>query len=60
MPKNGTMKKKLKEELRKLSTDIITSHNMENIGEMYWAAKELFEKLLVLKHIEEKLYRSMY
>ncbi len=49
------MKKRLKEELRKLSTDIITSHDMENIGELYETSKDLFEKLAVLKFIEEKL-----
>ena len=49
------MKKRLKEELRKLSTDIITSNDMSNIGELYEASKDLFEKLAVLKFIEEKL-----
>jgi len=42
------MKKKLKEELRKLSTDIITSRDMNDISEMYDAAKDLYEKLAVL------------
>lgn len=49
------MKKKLKEELRKLSTDIITSRNMNDVSEMYEAAKNLYEKLAVLKFIDEKL-----
>jgi len=49
------MKKKLKEELVKLSTDIITSRNMNEITEMYDAAKTLYEKLAVLKFIDEKL-----
>lgn len=49
------MKKKLKEELRKLSTDIITSRDMNNFDDLYHAAKELYEKLAVLKFIEEKL-----
>lgn len=49
------MKKRLKEELRKLSTDIITSRDMNNIGELYEASKDLYEKLAVLKFIEEKL-----
>ncbi|NNE76760.1 MAG: hypothetical protein HKN31_06765 [Pricia sp.] len=49
------MKKKLKEELRKLSTDIITSRDMNDIGNLYTAAKDLYEKLAVLKFIEEKL-----
>lgn len=49
------MKKKLKAELRKMSTDIITSRNLDNISELYEAAKSLYEKLAVLKFIEEKL-----
>lgn len=49
------MKKKLKEELVKLSTDIITSRNMTEITDMYEAAKTLYEKLAVLKFIDEKL-----
>ena len=49
------MKKKLKEELRKLSTDIITSRDMNNLGDLYNASKDLYEKLAVLKFIEEKL-----
>ena len=50
------MKKKLKEELRKLSTDIITSRDMNDISDLYEAAKNLYEKLAVLKFIEEKLH----
>lgn len=49
------MKKKLKEELRKLSTDIITSRDMNNLEDLYNASKDLYEKLAVLKFIEEKL-----
>jgi len=49
------MKKKLKEELRKLSTDIITSRDMNNLSDLYNASKDLYEKLAVLKFIEEKL-----
>lgn len=49
------MKKKLKEELVKLSTDIITSRNMNEITDMYEAAKAMYEKLAVLKFIDEKL-----
>ena len=49
------MKKKLKEELRKLSTDIITSRDMNDVSEMYEAARTLYEKLAVLKFIDEKL-----
>jgi hypothetical protein len=49
------MKRKLKEELVRLSTEIITSHDMGDIPELYEAAKNLYEKLAVLKFIEEKL-----
>ena len=49
------MKRKLKEELIKLSTDIITSRDMNEITDMYDAAKEMYEKLAVLKFIDEKL-----
>ncbi|MCK0189560.1 hypothetical protein [Arenibacter sp. F20364] len=49
------MKKKLKEELRKLSTEIITSRNLNDYSALYETAKELYEKLAVLKYIEEKL-----
>jgi len=49
------MKQKLKEELIKLSTDIITSRDMKGIGDMYEQAKNLYEKLAVLKFIDEKL-----
>ena len=50
------MKKKLKEELRKLSTDIITSSDLNDISDLYNTAKELYEKLAVLRFIEEKLH----
>ena len=49
------MKRKLKEELVKMSTDIITSKNLKEISELYEASKNLYEKLAVLKFIEEKL-----
>ncbi|MGB5376722.1 hypothetical protein [Muriicola sp.] len=49
------MKRKLKEELVKLSTEIIASHDMGDISELYEAAKNLYERLAVLKFIEEKL-----
>lgn len=49
------MKRKLKEELVKLSTDIITSQGLEDIPHLYETAKNLYEKLAVLKFIEEKL-----
>jgi hypothetical protein len=49
------MKRKLKEELIRMSTDIITSSGNEEIPELYEAARNLYEKLAVLKFIEEKL-----
>lgn len=49
------MKRKLKAELVKMSTDIITSRNMNEITELYDAAKNLYEKIAVLKFIEEEL-----
>ncbi|WP_411029227.1 hypothetical protein [Spongiimicrobium sp. 3-5] len=49
------MKRKLKEELTRLSTDIITSRGMKDIDSLYEAAKALYEKLAVLKYIDEKL-----
>jgi len=49
------MKKRLKEELRKLSTEIITSRNLNDFSALYETARELYEKLAVLKYIEEKL-----
>ncbi len=49
------MKRKLKEELIKMSTDIITSRDMNNVAELYEAAKNLYEKLAVLKFIDEEL-----
>jgi len=51
------MKRKLKEELIKMSTDIITSRGLTEmeIPELYEAARNLYEKLTVLKFIDEKL-----
>lgn len=49
------MKSKLKEELIRLSTDIITSRDPQDIAGLYEKAKDLYEKLAVLKFIEEKL-----
>jgi len=49
------MKKRLKEELRKLSTEIITSRNLNDYSALYETARQLYEKLAVLKYIEEKL-----
>lgn len=49
------MKRKIKEELIKLSTDIITSRENEELADLYERARELYEKLAVLKFIDEKL-----
>ncbi|MEO0570680.1 MAG: hypothetical protein AAF039_03170 [Bacteroidota bacterium] len=49
------MKRKLREELVKISTDIITSREDKELTELYEVAKELYEKLAVLKFIDEKL-----
>lgn len=49
------MKRKLREELIKLSTDIITSREDKELTDLYAVAKNLYEKLAVLKFIDEKL-----
>jgi len=49
------MKRKLREELVKLSTDIITAREDKELTELYEVAKTLYEKLAVLKFIDEKL-----
>ena len=49
------MVRKLREELIKLSTDIITAREDKQLIELYGKAKELYEKLAVLKFIDEKL-----
>lgn len=49
------MKKQLKKKLVKIATNIITAENMNDITQMYTASKELYEKLAVLKFIEEEL-----
>ncbi|RDY59729.1 hypothetical protein [Flagellimonas nanhaiensis] len=49
------MIRKLREELIKLSTDIITSREDKELTELYDKAKEIYEKLAVLKFIDEKL-----
>lgn len=49
------MKRRLREELVKLSTDIITSREDKELTELYETAKDLYEKLAVLKFIDEKL-----
>lgn len=49
------MKRQIREQLVKLSTDIITSREDKELSELYDVAKELYEKLAVLKFIDEKL-----
>ena len=49
------MKRKLKEELRKLATDILSNRDTDTIADLYKSAQTLYEKLTVLKFIDEKL-----
>ncbi|WP_338039151.1 hypothetical protein [Maribacter litopenaei] len=49
------MKEKLRADLIKMSTDIITSKEVNDITDLYEAAKKLYEKIAVLKFIEEEL-----
>lgn len=49
------MKRKLREDLIRLCTDIITSQEKKELPELYEAARSLYEKMAVLKFIEEKL-----
>ncbi len=49
------MKRKLKEELVKLCTEIVESDENNDISQLYVTAKELYEKLAILKYIEDKL-----
>ncbi|MCE2613497.1 hypothetical protein LVD13_10970 [Flavobacteriaceae bacterium D16] len=49
------MKRKLKEELVKMATEILTSQEDKDISQLYENAKNLYEKLAVLRFIEEKL-----
>jgi hypothetical protein len=49
------MKNKLKKELRKLSTEILTADNLDDITVLYELSKNLYEKLAVLKFIEVEL-----
>jgi hypothetical protein len=49
------MKGKLQDEMIRLCTDIITSRDEADITLLYTRAKDLYEKLAVLKFIEEKL-----
>lgn len=49
------MKKELRKKLIKIATKIITADDMNEITQLYDASKELYEKLAVLKFIEEEL-----
>ena len=49
------MKNKLKLELRKLSTEILTADNLDDVTNLYEVSKNLYEKLAVLKFIELEL-----
>ncbi len=49
------MKNKLKQELKKLSTEILTADNLDDIVGLYEMSKSLYEKLAVLKFIELEL-----
>ncbi|WP_222982360.1 hypothetical protein [Flagellimonas meishanensis] len=49
------MIRKLREELIKLSTEIITTREDRDLTQLYDQAKEIYEKLAVLKFIDEKL-----
>lgn len=49
------MKRKIREELIKIATDIITSREDKELTELYGTAKDIYEKLAVLKFIDEKL-----
>ncbi|MFD2100083.1 hypothetical protein [Flagellimonas iocasae] len=49
------MIRKLREELIKLSTEIITTREDQDLAELYDKARKIYEKLAVLKFIDEKL-----
>jgi len=49
------MIRKLREELIKLSTEIITAREDTDLAQLYEKAKAIYEKLAVLKFIDEKL-----
>ena len=49
------MIRKLREELIKLSTEIITAREDTDLAALYDKSKEIYEKLAVLKFIDEKL-----
>ncbi|MEW2920548.1 MULTISPECIES: hypothetical protein [Flavobacteriaceae] len=49
------MIRKLREELIKLSTEIITAREDQELAELYDKSRKIYEKLAVLKFIDEKL-----
>jgi len=49
------MNRKLREELKKIATVILTSSDTDDVTDLYKAAQTLYEKLAVLKFIDEKL-----
>ena len=49
------MQKKVKEELLQLSSRIVNNLDTESVDQLYESARKLYEKLAVLKYIEEKL-----
>ena len=49
------MKRKLKEELRKLATEIISYGDTDSITDLHKSAQTLYEKLTILKFVDEKL-----
>lgn len=49
------MIRKLREELIKLSTEIITAREDQDLAELYDKSRKIYEKLAVLKFIDEKL-----
>ena len=49
------MQKKVKEELRQLSSRIANNLETDSVDELYESARKLYEKLAVLKYIEDKL-----
>jgi hypothetical protein len=49
------MKKKLKEDLRKIATQIVSDRDTDTIADLYKYAQTLYEKLTVLKFVDEKL-----
>ncbi|MGC1514630.1 MAG: hypothetical protein WA810_03585 [Maribacter sp.] len=49
------MKVKLKKDLKKLATEILTADDLDDVSGLYELSKDLYEKLAVLRFIEEEL-----